>query len=69
MAKKRDKKINFAELSETELRTHLVENKEKLFQMRFQSATAPLKNPHAISAARRDIARIHTALRQKGIRI
>ena len=41
------------ELSVEELRTRLADSKEKLFQMRFQSATAPLKNPHQISATRR----------------
>ncbi len=65
MAKK--EKTDYREFSEPELRAALAETKEKLFQMRFQSATAPLKNPHAISNARRNIARILTVMRQKGL--
>ena len=64
MAKK--KKENFREMSPDELRTKLLESKEKLFQLRFQSATAPLKNPHVLRELRRDIARAHTFLKQKG---
>ncbi len=63
MAKK--EKINFNEYTPDELNRSLAETKEKLFQMRFQNATAPLKNPNAISAAKRNIARILTALNQK----
>jgi large subunit ribosomal protein L29 len=66
MANKKEK-TDFREFSEQELRATLTETREKLFQMRFQSATAPLKNPHAINAARRDIARILTVMRQKGL--
>lgn len=65
---KKKENIDYRELSIDELRSKLVESKEKLFQMRFQSATAPLKNPHLISATRRDIARLHTFLRQKGVK-
>ncbi len=64
MAKK--EKVNFNEYTPDELQRALAETKEKLFQMRFQNATAPLKNPNAISAARRNIARILTALKLKG---
>ena len=66
MAKKKEK-TNYKELSPDELRTMLVESKERLFQLQFQSATAPLKNPHDISATRREIARLHTFLKQKGV--
>lgn len=64
MAKK--EKVNFNDYTQDELRRELAETREKLFQMRFQNATAPLKNPNAISAAKRNIARILTALRIKG---
>ena len=63
MAKK--EKVNHRELSDEELRQRLAETKENLFQWRFQSATAPLKNPHVIRAARREIARIHTFMKQR----
>jgi large subunit ribosomal protein L29 len=65
MAKK--EKIDYRELSADELQVRLRESREKLFQMRFQSATAPLKNPHLISATRREIARLLTFLKQKGV--
>jgi large subunit ribosomal protein L29 len=48
-----------------ELNTKLEVARERLFQMRFQSATAPLKNPRQIAATRREIARALTFLRQK----
>jgi large subunit ribosomal protein L29 len=65
MAKK--EKINYAELTAEELRVKLAETRDQLFQLKFQSATAPLKNPHAITTARREIARLSTFLRQKGV--
>jgi large subunit ribosomal protein L29 len=58
-------KINYQEFPPEELRQRLVETREKLFQMRFQAATAPLKNPHLISQSRKEIARILTFLNQK----
>lgn len=63
MAKK--EKIDYRELTPDELKTRLMEAKDKLFQMRFQSSTAPLKNPHLISITRREIARLLTALNLK----
>lgn len=62
MAKK--EKVDFAHMSEGELKTRLVESREKMFQLKFQNATAPLKNPHEISRARRDVARCLTFLKQ-----
>lgn len=62
MAKK--EKIDHATMTENELQTRLAESREKAFQLRFQNATAPLKNPREISAARRDVARCMTFLRQ-----
>lgn len=66
--KKKIEDLNFGELSEKELQSKLGESREKLFQLRFQNATAPLKNPREIRATRRDIARALTFLRQKGVR-
>ncbi len=63
MAKK--EKINYEDFTLDELRTRLIESKEKLFQLRLQSATAPLKNPHLIGTTRKNIARIHTFIKQK----
>jgi large subunit ribosomal protein L29 len=65
MAKKKEK-IDYRELSDDELRQKLHESRDRLFQLRFSSATAPLKNPHEISATRREIARLLTVMNQKG---
>ncbi|HRY29528.1 MAG TPA: 50S ribosomal protein L29 [Elusimicrobiota bacterium] len=67
MAKK--EKIDYRELSQDELRQRLVEAREKLFELRFQSTTAPLKNPHLVSTTRREIARLLTVIKQKGVRV
>ncbi len=62
MAKK--EKIEYAQLTEDELNARLAEAREKAFQLKFQNATAPIKNPHEISAIRREVARCLTFLRQ-----
>jgi large subunit ribosomal protein L29 len=66
MAKKKDQ-IDFAELTPAEIRAKLAESRDKLFQLKFQNATAPLKNPREIRETRRAIARALTFLRQKGV--
>jgi large subunit ribosomal protein L29 len=58
------KKVEFKNMHENELRAHLAESREALFKMKFQNATAPIKNPHEISRVRRDVARSMTFLRQ-----
>ena len=52
-------------LSVSELEEKLVELKKDLFMLRMQHATNHLDNPTKISAARRDIARVKTVLREK----
>ena len=52
-------------LSVEELDKKLVELKKDLFMLRMQHATNHLDNPTRISAARRDIARVKTVLREK----
>jgi large subunit ribosomal protein L29 len=66
MAKKKDD-IKFSELTTDELRVKVRENQEKLFKLKFQNTTAPLKNPREIRTTRRVIARALTFLRQKGV--
>ena len=66
MAKQKDD-INFTELTADELRVKVRENQEKLFKLKFQNTTAPLKNPREIRTTRRVIARALTFLRQKGV--
>lgn len=57
-------KVDYTHLSEDELRTRLIESREKTFQLKFQNATAPLKNPKEISLAKREVARCLTYLKQ-----
>jgi large subunit ribosomal protein L29 len=66
MAKKKED-IKYSELTAQELQAKLQEGREKLFQLKFQNTTAPLKNPREIRTTRRNIARALTFLRQKGV--
>ncbi len=52
-------------LSVSELEQKLADLKKDLFMLRMQHATNHLDNPTKISAARRDIARVKTVLREK----
>ena len=52
-------------LSVSELEAKLADLKKDLFMLRMQHATNHLDNPTKISAARRDIARVKTVLREK----
>ena len=52
-------------MSVEELQSKLVDLKKDLFMLRMQLATNHLDNPTKISAARRDIARVKTVLREK----
>ncbi|MCR5663780.1 MAG: 50S ribosomal protein L29 [Oscillospiraceae bacterium] len=56
---------DISNLSVEELEKKLAELKKDLFMLRMQHATNHLDNPTKISAARRDIARVKTVLRQK----
>ena len=51
-------------MSKVELEKELEEKREALFNLRFQKAKRILENNHAIRLVKRDIARIHTLLRQ-----
>ncbi len=53
------------EMSVDELNRRLVELKKELFNLRFQNATSQLDNPMKIVDVRRDIARVHTIIREK----
>lgn len=52
-------------MSEVELTQQLKSLKEQLFRLRFQLATAQLENPMRIRQVRKDIARVHTILRER----
>ncbi len=53
------------EMSPDEIRTRLQELREELFTLRFRNAMKQLDNPLKIRAARREMARLLTVLREK----
>lgn len=53
------------ELSNADLEDKLRENKEELFNLRFQLATGQLDNNRRLGVVRKDIARIYTVLRER----
>jgi large subunit ribosomal protein L29 len=55
------------ELDEEELETRLRETKEELFNLRFQHVTGQLDNYSRLQQVKRDVARMHTLLREHEI--
>ena len=53
------------ELNSEELVTKLRENKEELFNLRFQMATGQLQNNRRLRVVRHEIARIYTVMRER----
>ena len=53
------------ELTHEELQAKLRTLKEELFRLRFQLATAQLENPMRVRQVRKDIARVHTIMRER----
>ncbi len=56
-------------LSDNELITQVKESKRSLTDMKFQQAVGQLENLAAIKIVRRDIARMLTILRERGISV
>lgn len=54
-------------LKDEELLDRLKQAKEEHFGLRFQHATGELENTSAVTAARRDIARLLTVAKERGI--
>ncbi len=54
-------------LNDGELLQKAKELKEELFNLRFQQATGQLDNTMRIPQVKRDIARVHTILREKTV--
>ncbi len=48
------------ELSDEELAARIRDTRKELFNLRFQHATGQLDNPHRLTIARREIARLLT---------
>jgi large subunit ribosomal protein L29 len=55
--------------SREDLRAKVVELKEELFTLRFQSATGQLESHGRLRAVRKDIARIYTVLTERELGI
>jgi large subunit ribosomal protein L29 len=53
------------DLSDEELAQRLVDTRQELFNLRFQSATGALENPARIKLAKREIARILTVRHER----
>lgn len=64
------KPYEIRQLSESELTNRVVELREEVYNLRFQKATRQASDSKRISTLRREIAQIHTILRehQLGIR-
>ena len=55
------------EMTMDELETRLSEAKQELFNLRFQHVTGQLDNSSRLGQLRRDVARMHTLLREQEI--
>jgi large subunit ribosomal protein L29 len=64
MAKEK-KEVNIKELTVDELKSKLLEAKEKLFKLKFAHKVTPVKNPLEIRILRRQIARVNTIIHDK----
>jgi large subunit ribosomal protein L29 len=62
-------KVNLRDLSEDELQQRARELGEEVFNLRFQVSMSMAKNPARIGAARREIARIRTILRERQLNL
>jgi large subunit ribosomal protein L29 len=67
MAKTKDHVAELRALGDSELLSRLGEARRELFNLRFQLATGQLDNSARLGAARKDIARLSTFLRQREI--
>jgi len=55
------------DLTDTELAEHLMTARRELFGLRFQHATGELDNTAGLRAAKKEIARVLTVVRQREI--
>ena len=60
------KAAKWRDLSDDEIRQRHRELTEEVFNLRFQLSMGVAKNPSRLSQARRDLARAHTMLRERG---
>lgn len=60
------KAVDLRERSDEELQRQLLDLKQELFNLRFQHHTGQLENFMRIPHVKRNIARIHTVLNERG---
>jgi large subunit ribosomal protein L29 len=65
MAKAAEVRTQLRDLSVEDLRTRERELDEEVFRLRIQKATSSLEQTSKVKAARRDLARVKTILREK----
>jgi large subunit ribosomal protein L29 len=55
------------ELTDEDIRARIAELEEERFRLRFRGATQPLEAPLRLRTVRKDIARLHTVLRERAL--
>jgi large subunit ribosomal protein L29 len=53
------------ELTDDDIRSRIAELEEERFRLKFRAATEALENPMQLRFIRRDVARLHTVLRER----
>ena len=61
------KPAELRDMEVSELETRLTEAKQELFNLRFRHVTGQLDNSARLGELRKDVARMHTVLREKEI--
>ena len=65
MSNKNDFKNSLKEMSETDIKSKIEEDKLRIKKLKFAHAVSPLENPMSIRDVRKDLARLKTELRSK----
>ena len=63
------KPVELREMTESDLRKHIVEARRELFGLRFQHATGELDNTSGLRQAKQEIARALTVAHERGIEV
>lgn len=63
------KSIDLKEMTEQDLRVHIVTARRELFGLRFQHATGELDNTANLGRAKKEIARALTVAAERGIEV
>ena len=56
------------ELSDGDIRARLAELEEERFRLKFRGATESLEDPLRLRTIRKDVARLHTILRERALK-